>query len=112
MIYNDFKRSGKCRLFIAKEQFSQNLFSFALQKSDPMTKSLSDEWDYIIKIHKYFIFQFIVKFFINYNILSYFEGYYCCIQWVWLTIGWKLSYHNHIAAQLRYTLIIQERMKN
>ena len=43
MIYNDFKRSGKCRLFIAKEQFSQNLFSFALQKSDPMTKSLSDE---------------------------------------------------------------------
>ena len=43
MIYNDFKRSGKCRLFIAKEQFSQNLFSFALQKSDPMTKSFSDE---------------------------------------------------------------------
>ena len=43
MIYNDFKTNGKCRLFIAKEQFSQNLFSFALQKSDPMTKPLSDE---------------------------------------------------------------------
>ena len=50
MIYNDFKTNGKCRLFIAKEQFSQSLFSLALQKSDPITKFLSDECDYIIKI--------------------------------------------------------------
>ena len=52
MIYKDFKINGKCRLFIAKEQFSPNRFSLALQKSDPMTKSLSDECDNIIKLLK------------------------------------------------------------
>ena len=49
MIYNDFKTTGKCRLFIAKEQFSPNLFGFAIQKLDPMAKSLSDKYEFIAK---------------------------------------------------------------
>ena len=62
MIYNDFKTSGKCRLFIAKEQFSPNRFSFALQKSDPMTKSLSDECDSIIETGAMVIRKSIAKY--------------------------------------------------
>ena len=46
MIYNDFKTTGKCRLFIAKEQLSSNLLAFAITKSNPMTKYLSDECGY------------------------------------------------------------------
>ena len=50
MIYKDFKTTGKCRLFVAKdkEAFSPNLCSLATVKSDPMAKILSDECD-----HKY-----------------------------------------------------------
>ena len=49
MIYKDFKTTGKCRLFIAqeKEAFSPNLCSFATAKSNPMAKTLSDEYDHI-----------------------------------------------------------------
>ena len=32
IIFNDFKTTGKRRLFIAKEQFSSNLLAFAIKK--------------------------------------------------------------------------------
>ena len=45
MIYEDFKATGKCRLFIAKEPFNPNKCnSFAVTKSDPMAKIFSDEY--------------------------------------------------------------------
>ena len=44
MIYKDFKTTGKCRLFIAKEPFYPNQCAFATRKSDPMAKILSDEY--------------------------------------------------------------------
>ena len=53
IVYNDFKTTGKCRLFIAKEKFSPNICSFATGKSDPMAKILSDECDHIkLKINR------------------------------------------------------------
>ena len=42
-MYNDFEATGKCRLFIAKEPFYPNQCAFAMAKSDPMSKVLSDE---------------------------------------------------------------------
>ena len=44
MIYQDFKATGKCRLHIAKEPFHPNQCAFALMKSNPLTKILSDEY--------------------------------------------------------------------
>ena len=51
LIYDDLKNTGKCRIFIAKEQFSPNACSFATAKSDPMAKILSDEYVTIICPH-------------------------------------------------------------
>ena len=42
-IFNDLKITKKCRLFIAKEPLFPDQHAFALRKSDPMTKILSDE---------------------------------------------------------------------
>ena len=44
MIYQDFKTTGKCRLFIAKEPFYPNQCALATRKSDPMAKIFSDEY--------------------------------------------------------------------
>jgi hypothetical protein len=40
-IRDDFKKTGKCNLQIAKELFTQIVSSFALQKNSPYTKSIS-----------------------------------------------------------------------
>ena len=50
MIRDDLKATGKCRLFIAKEDFYPNLCAFATTKSNPLAKILGDEYVHILLI--------------------------------------------------------------
>ncbi len=43
-IYNVFKATGKCRIFIAKGQFYPNRLALGTTKSEPVARLLSDEY--------------------------------------------------------------------
>ena len=48
MIYNDFKATNKCRVFIAKEPLFADQNAFAITKSDPMIQIIDYECVYIL----------------------------------------------------------------
>ena len=48
MIYNDFKATNKCRVFIAKEPLFPDRSAFAIAKSDPMLQIVDYECVYNI----------------------------------------------------------------